>query len=110
MVGGGWGQSLPEDGPSLYGSSRPEAEESSPEVGSLAPWEVDGVIPPRDGSDVSAGENSTETFHAPARPCASGPGIGHAATGRSSTCLPTWYESRRICVARPRPRTADFQG
>lgn len=48
VAGGGWGQSLPDDGPSLYGPSRPKVEECSPEVGSLVPEEVGSTKLPRD--------------------------------------------------------------
>ena len=56
-MGGGWGQSLPDDGPSLYGPSRPEVEEWSREVGSLIHLEVGGASLPRDESGTPAGED-----------------------------------------------------
>src|SRR5699024_2013582 len=58
--GGGWGQSLPDDGPSPYGPPRPEAEGRSPSAGSLAPREVGGVTLSRDESCAPAAEDSTE--------------------------------------------------
>src|SRR5699024_2789962 len=48
VVGGGWGQSLSDDGPSLYGPSRPDAEGCSPSAGTLVPGDVGGVTLSRD--------------------------------------------------------------
>jgi len=60
VLGGGWGRSLPDDGASLYGPPRPDAEGCSPSAGTLAPEEVGGVTLSQDESGAPAGEDSTE--------------------------------------------------
>src|SRR5699024_12443344 len=68
LVGGGWGQALPDDGPSPDGPPRPEAEGCSPSAGSPVPREVGGVTLSRDESDAPAGSKLHRDTPCPPRP------------------------------------------